>query len=267
MSNFVSDHNLVHMRQQLERARSFASPQVSDFAVGAVVVGETVYGAAAMALGANLELPGFPLACTVHAEQAALHRAALSGFRRVHELWVTEVPCGHCRQFMLELVPEQRPAIHVMRAEGVDRYELHELIPHPFDASSLHSRPAWLAGNEPRTPLLEQHWTSLQEAAQSAHAQSHAPYTGNRAGVALRWAEGAIDLGMRIESVAFNPSLWAFFAALSTAAMRGQAICAADLKEVTLIENASRAAEAALVRAVLGQWAPHVNFEAKVIES
>ena len=54
--------------------------------------------------GVNLEFPGLPLQHSVHAEQFLIANAAWHGERGLRRIAVNAAPCGHCRQFIAELV-------------------------------------------------------------------------------------------------------------------------------------------------------------------
>src|SRR5215472_15358341 len=86
----------------LPLARTYSRPPLSNFQVGAVVRGSS----GALYLGANIEIPGHALGLAVHAEQAALSNAYMHDEQGVAAVAVTAAPCGHCRQFMIELEPE-----------------------------------------------------------------------------------------------------------------------------------------------------------------
>ena len=81
-------------------AAALAKPPISEFYVGAIAKGKSgdIY------MGANLELPGEALFHSVHAEQSAISHAWLSGESQIVDIIVNASPCGHCRQFMNELV-------------------------------------------------------------------------------------------------------------------------------------------------------------------
>ncbi len=55
-------------------------------------------------IGVNLEFPGLPLQHSVHAEQFLIANAAWHGERGLRRIAVNAAPCGHCRQFIAELV-------------------------------------------------------------------------------------------------------------------------------------------------------------------
>jgi cytidine deaminase len=188
---------------------------VSNFHVGAVVCGES----GCFHLGANLEFEGQPLQATVHAEQAAISRALVAGEASVGTIHVTEMPCGHCRQFMVEL-GEPLPEVHVV---GDRTCSVLELLPDPFapKALGIEARPLRHASASP-SPSTG-HRGSPVEAARLAARASHAPYSGAPCGVAFQLRDGGIVHGCALESVAFNPGLPAMQAALVELHWRGHA--------------------------------------------
>ncbi len=92
----------------------------------------------AVVAGCNVENASYGL--SICAERAAIHRAVAQGHRRLRAVAVAggrngAMPCGACRQVMLEfgvrdvIVAGPRRATHVFR--------LAELLPRPFGPSDL----------------------------------------------------------------------------------------------------------------------------------
>lgn len=77
-----------------------AKTPISGFHVGAVGLG----GSGNVYVGVNVEFRKGPLNNSIHAEQFLLVNCLRSGETTVKALAVSEAPCGHCRQFMCELV-------------------------------------------------------------------------------------------------------------------------------------------------------------------
>ena len=65
-------------------------------------------------MGVNLEFPGLPLQHSVHAEQFLIANAACHGERGLLRIAVNAAPCGHCRQFIAELITAVR--VHLSHA-------------------------------------------------------------------------------------------------------------------------------------------------------
>lgn len=114
-------------------ARRRAYAPYSRFPVGAAVL--TASGA--IVTGCNVENASFGL--SVCAERAAIHRAIAEGHRRLIAVAVatgasSSMPCGACRQVMLEFGVG---AVIVDRRQRPLTFDLSELLAHPFGADSL----------------------------------------------------------------------------------------------------------------------------------
>jgi cytidine deaminase len=90
----------------------------------------------------------------------------------------------------------------------------------------------------PRQPLHHDlaDLDDLQAAAEEMAGRSYAPYSGNRAAVAVQTSAGKIIAAPYIENVAFNPSLSPLQGAL--VAMRMQRLAWADISRALLVETA-----------------------------
>ena len=82
--------------KRLENAKSKARSPISEFKVGCLI--ETTDGH--FHEGFNVEFNDTRHS-TIHAEQAAISQALLNN-QTVKKLWCTYLPCGLCRQFILE---------------------------------------------------------------------------------------------------------------------------------------------------------------------
>ena len=111
-------------------AAALAKPPISEFYVGAIAKGKSgdIY------MGANLELPGEALFHSVHAEQSAISHAWLSGESQIVDIIVNASPCGHCRQFMNELVEGSKISIHLPAQES---HPLAYYLPYAFGPKDL----------------------------------------------------------------------------------------------------------------------------------
>ncbi len=241
-------------RGLLPWAAAFAEVPLSGFAVGAVAVGAS--GAAYA--GANLEFAGAPLGASVHAEQSAVANAWLHGERAVVALAASAQPCGHCRQFLIELGDADRLAIW---AAGAPAATLAALLPAAFGPADLGVRATLLAAPTPPLTSDLDPDDPLGGAALEAAQRSYAPYSHAYAGAALRLADGTIVGGSYAESAAFNPSLPALQCALVERALwrRGDTpVVEAVLVEAPARSSQRRAAEA-LLAAIGG---PRLRFAA-----
>lgn len=131
------DYNRLIQEATLARSRAYAP--YSRFSVGAAVLGAsgTIYH------GCNIENAAYPVCLC--AERAALGAAWSAGEREFLALVViadTEAPvspCGMCRQFMFELMPD----IPVMLVNLHDKRQLttpRELLPGGFSPGDVIGR-------------------------------------------------------------------------------------------------------------------------------
>lgn len=246
-------------RVLLPEAAARAHAPVSGFAVGAVAVFAARDGGLGLALGANLECTGAPLAATVHAEQAAVHLARRHGAVRLLALALDAPPCGHCRQFLLET--ESADQVRVL-LPGAREHALAELIPHPFGPARLAGAPGLFTAPRLALRLRDDSSDALVLDAFDAARAAYAPYSRAPAGVAVLHPDGRSFQGATLESVAFNPSLGALSAALSAMAM-GRAAgtpCALPVR-VVLVEAAGRASQRTQAEALLGALVPRLALE------
>ncbi|WP_116473057.1 cytidine deaminase [Zobellella maritima] len=195
----------------LPLAQQKASATVSRFHVGAIAVG----GSGHWYLGANLEVPDLPLNHSLHAEQAAIGHAALRGEQSIEKIVVSAPPCGHCRQFMNEL--NQGDSLTILLPDG--SHKLGDLLPHAFGPADLGIRGGMLGAAAGQLDLSSE--DPLLLAALAEANASHAPYSGNRAGVVLALDDGRLCRGRYLENAAFNPSLSPMQMALSQLMLGG----------------------------------------------
>jgi cytidine deaminase len=237
------------MRSLLPWAASFSDPPISGFVVGGVALG----GSGALYAGANLEFTGMPLAASVHAEQAAVTNAWLRGEREVTAIAVTATPCGHCRQFLMELGAPERMTIFIPDRPATS---LAELLPEAFGPRDLDVNGGMLAGGANELNARIDDDDLLGQAALGAARASYAPYTHAHCGVALQTADGTIVTGRYAESAAYNPSLPALQSALVDHALRRldrSSIISAVMVEAAAGSSQRAAAEALLSSATSAQ--------------
>jgi cytidine deaminase len=243
----------------LPEAAARAHAPISGFQVGAVAVCGTREGGVSIALGANFECVGAPLACTVHAEQAAVHLARKHGARRLLALALGAPPCGHCRQFLLEA--EGGAELRLLLADGAV-HRLDALIPHSFGPADLGRAPALLGSPPHALRLHDDSSDALVRDAFEAARAAYAPYARAPAGVALLGADGRVHQGSSLECAAFNPSLGALSAALSAMALAGAAGAPLALPvRAVMVEAAGLASQRVLAEALLGALAPRLALE------
>jgi cytidine deaminase len=190
----------------LPLAAKFSIAPISGFHVGAVAVGASGH----LYLGANMEFVGAPLSASLHAEQSAVLNAWMHGESAIVALAISEVPCGHCRQFLWELSNVTTLPI----IAGPTRTDLGSLLPMPFGAPRktghglLDSPPTTLESIAPIT-------NDAAQRALNAAQRSYVPYTNAPEGFVIECADGKSFAGRAAESIAFNPSTPAAVCALN----------------------------------------------------
>jgi len=214
-------------------AGAFAITPISHFNVGAVARcnGRLIFGC-------NAEFG--PLLLSVHAEQCAISQTLINSARcrRAGEpiecLYVTDAPCGHCRQFLAEqeyLQGKPLP-IHVRGKKPVSC--VSELLPEPFTPGDLKIPP----GLKPLTvsmppPCARNDVASLAcECLYVLNDVSRAMYSHAESACAVCFGLGQSGIvgGAYIENAAFNPS----FQPLSGALMAAR-FCGRDISKVSKI--------------------------------
>ncbi len=115
----------------MEVARKAYAPY-SKFRVGAAVLGDN-----GTYLGVNVENASYGL--TLCAERAALSGAISAGEKNIRAIAIacldastetTMMPCGACRQWILELAPKAE----ILIAGSDKSYRIAELLPEPFSS-------------------------------------------------------------------------------------------------------------------------------------
>lgn len=223
---------MTELTALLPQAAAFAKPPVSNFRVGAIARGTS----GKHYFGANLEFAGEALSFTVHAEQAAVVNAWMSGEPGIDAVATSAAPCGYCRQFLNELVTASDLVVHM---DGT-RHRLADLLPHSFGPRDLGVSGGLLTPAAHGLSIEDKDDTAL--AALAAANMSYAPYSKAHAGVALRLRSGDVIGGAYAENAAFNPSFSPLQAALSQLNMRGGSW--ADIAEAVLVEAAPMHASA-----------------------
>ncbi|WP_269527094.1 cytidine deaminase [Coraliomargarita parva] len=190
----------------LPLAKSFAVCPISGFRVGAVAQGTS----GRLYLGANMEFTGASLGNSLHAEQSAVLNAWIHGETLISRLSVSEVPCGHCRQFLCELGNAGQLVISYKDRQ----VPLPELLPDAFNA--LQPEPHDLL-NPPPASLQSIHpiQSNICQRALNAAQRSYTPYTHAAEGFIIEGDNGQVFVGRAAESAAFNPSVPAVICALN----------------------------------------------------
>lgn len=211
----------------VELARLYARPPISTYHVGAIAQGLS----GALYFGANLEFVGPGLGLTIHGEQSAISHAWLHGETGLTALAVGGTPCGHCRQFMGELITANELTIVTPRFGALP---LTALLPHAFGPQSLGHPGGLLQTDDHQLRLLTPTSDPLTLAALAMANRSYAPYSRSYAGAALLTRTGQIFSGAYAENAAFNPSLPPLAVALSHLNLAGQT--PAEIERAVLVE-------------------------------
>lgn len=114
-------------------ARKHSAAKHSGFKVGAALLTRT----GRIITGANVESDSYGLTCC--AERVALFKALTDGEQKFTAIAVVArtdggpMPCGACRQLLMEYAPKAEVWIADSRRLGAARrYEMAELLAHPF---------------------------------------------------------------------------------------------------------------------------------------
>ena len=208
-------------------AASMSSAPISDFYVGAIAVGAS----GDLYLGANLELPAAALNHSVHAEQSAICHAWLNGESHITDIIVNASPCGHCRQFINELVGSKSIQISI---PGYSSAPLSEFLPNAFGPIDLGIENGLMSPQDIGLKLNTDD-PLLAKAVKHAN-QSYAPYTHTHASVALHTKTNHILVGQYAENAAFNPAMMPMQMALSGLMRHGLTYDA--ISRAVLVESA-----------------------------
>ncbi|MBY0449671.1 MAG: cytidine deaminase [Cyanobacteria bacterium] len=202
-------------RPLLDQASEFSHPPVSNYKVGAVVIGNS--GKAY--LGSNFEVKRGAYGDTIHAEQFAVTLAKLAGETGIKAIVVSAEPCGHCRQFMMETGVCQLP-IYFQDSQNKagpgqpplwKETSLGRLLPSPFTLAgervNLYTHRPIVRQRVGGGPLSRAKKILVDRALEAA-AQSYHPITKDTwAGLAIETLNGEFATGFPIESAAFNPTM------------------------------------------------------------
>lgn len=246
------------MVRLLPLARTYSHAPISGYHVGAVARGLS----GSLYLGMNLEIPQHSLGFSVHGEQAALSNAYMHGESGVTAIAVTAAPCGHCRQFMIEMSPQGEIEILVA---GKAPMKLSALLPMAFGPRDL----GFQEGAFPvRTAKLKAPATPVDDlmfAALDAAKNAYAPYSAALSGVGIESKTGRVYKGSYLENAAFNPSLSPLQTALVQMLLAGEDYAA--MTRVLLVEmKSAKISQASVAAAALSTIAPAVKLETIQVE-
>ncbi len=208
-------------------AAAYSYAPISNFYVGAIVRGLS----GRLYFGANVEILGAQLGQTVHAEQSAISHAWMKGEQGISDITINFSPCGHCRQFMNELTTANELVVQLPQR---DEMTLQEYLPESFGPADL--------GIESGLMTAVDHGKTTEESeelvldALKGLNKSHAPYTHNLSGVAIKAKNDKVYLGAYAENAAFNPSLPPLQVAMIQMLLDGQSL--EQIDSVALAEMA-----------------------------
>jgi len=243
-------------------AGAFAITPVSHFNVGAVVKcgGRLVFGC-------NAEFG--PLLFSVHAEQCAVSQALLncSRFRRPSEpiecIYVTDAPCGHCRQFLAEQEYLQgKPlAIRVRGKKPVSC--VSELLPEPFTPGDLKIAPGLkpLSVGMPPQCARNDVASLACECLSALNDVSRAMYSHAESACAVCFGLGQSGIvgGAYIENAAFNPSFQSISAALMAARFCGRDL--SKISKVVMLERPAAISNKDVAQMIKNHVCPEATFD------
>ncbi len=258
--NLLNDSKLSDKELKLcllPLAASYSLSPVSEFKVGAIV--EAYSGN--IYFGANMEFHAVSMGNAVHAEQSAISNAWSQGETGIRSIAINYSPCGHCRQFMNELPNASDIVIFLPEQEAKP---LSYYLPASFGPLDLGQKIGLMEKTTPS--LVKEGETALISSAIRAAALSHAPYSNNLAGVALKTKQGEVYTGQYAENAAFNPSLPPLQVALVQLNMAGDSI--ENINEACLVEaQGGKISYLGECQLVLEQINPDIIFEYVVIDS
>ena len=137
MNKIIHDLEIKNLLRMANDAMDRSYAPYSGYHVGACLKGVS----GAYYLGCNIENAGFsPTNC---AERTALFKAVSEGERQFEALAVisngeqTTLPCGVCRQVLVEFCDADMPVICANRAGKYQIYSLGELLPHAFTPEGM----------------------------------------------------------------------------------------------------------------------------------
>ena len=231
-------------------AASYAVVPISNFYVGAIVRGTS----GRLYFGANMEFVDASMACTIHAEQSAISHAWIKGETGIKDVTINYSPCGHCRQFMNELTSANDMIIQLPEREPMT---LQQYLPDSFGPLDLGIKDGLLSQCDNGISIEEE--SELVGCACKAANRSHAPYSKNFSGVALKARDGRIFEGMYAENAAFNPSLPPLQVALINMNMSNYPL--SEIAEAALVESLdSKISQLARTQALLEALNPDMQL-------
>lgn len=246
-------------------ASNYSKSEVSNFKVGAVVKGERLNknDYPNLYLGANLEFAAGSLCCSLHAEQSAISIAWHNGETSLSTIATSAMPCGHCRQFMNEIVRKE-PLMIICpdpnsQSKGIINCNLGDLLPDAFGPEELGNKERLMENFEPvhvNAHVKKNKNDRLILMAVEAAMLSYAPYTKGYAGCAIELFDGRCYTGRTAENVAHNPTILALTSALTQLVFAHSddqplSKLVSNVKRVVLAEATSTSSQRVLTNSLL----------------
>ncbi len=226
----------------IEKAKTFSSPKISEYRVGAVGVDScgNYY------LGCNIEFIGSTLDQTIHGEQFVVINCLKNGANKLEAIFVSAPPCGYCRQFLNEL--EDGKNLTICFGDGSKKLLSHFLV-NSFGPENLGMKGGLLTRSENNIVIQNSNDPLIKQAIEAARS-SYAPYTNSFAGCAIQTNDNTIYSGGCIENAAYNPTISPFQAAAVDLISSGNLLI--NIKNVVLVEGkSSKVSYAAQIESIL----------------
>ncbi|WP_404344180.1 cytidine deaminase [Pseudoalteromonas mariniglutinosa] len=242
----LSEHQLL--RACLPVAAKFAVAPVSQFQVGAIVLGIDVHHNKCFYFGANSEFSQQALSLVVHAEQSAINNAWLKGVTAITKIAISDAPCGYCRQFMNELADADKFDILLPNQQ----FKLAELLPHAFGPTDLNKSVSLF--NDAVHHYQFAASLNCDAELQAQALQAYVPYTGNFSAVKISTFNDGDFYGRYAENAAYSPSLSPLQSAISQFYLAGLTFNRETVKSVELLQTNGKANQQAVTEAVLASF-------------
>lgn len=192
MLNGLADPSSSEITGYLQTLKAWAKPTYSGYRVSTLLrTTEDEW-----IPGVNYEFDRHRSIC---AEQAAIALARQSGASGIESLYVTEWPCGVCRQFLWDVASPELTITNVTCGESTT---LGELLPHAF---GLETKSDFWASNL----CPQEQWTQhdANTLLRMTLESSVAPLTRTQGAVLIQSSDNKNYCGPLLENTAFTPSL------------------------------------------------------------
>lgn len=236
------------LRGCLPIASLFAVAPISNFLVGAIVVGIDTNDAMNFYFGANVEFDQQPLSLVVHAEQSAINNAWLKGAQSIVKIAISDAPCGYCRQFMNELADAQ--TFDILLPD--QQFKLSQLLPYAFGPKDLGNNYS-LFNPAPQTQTFEAN-TAIDTALTKLALTAYVPYTANYSAVKITTFENGSFYGRYAENAAYSPSLAPLQSAISQLHLAGLSMNNKTVKSIELVQTKGAENQQHVSQAVLASY-------------